>query len=160
MVKSRRNILFVCTGNVCRSPMAEYLLRHHLGASTPWQVCSTGIAAVDGLAASPSAIEVLAEKGVDLTPHRSRRLTKELIDAATFIVVMTSSHALELKQRFPEAQDRIYLLKSFDPAFKGGDIPDPLGGELNTYRKIRDEINEALLDFILYLKQYAGTAEQ
>lgn len=154
MTAHRRQILFVCTGNICRSPMAEYLLRHHLGPRTRWQVRSAGLTAMNGVAASRPAIEALSEKGVNLTPHHSQGLAKDMIDSATVIVVMTAAQALELKQRFPEAQDRIHLLKSFDPAAKGGDIQDPIGYEMSTYRRIRDEIDAALPDLILYLKQY------
>ena len=136
--------------------MAEYLLRHRLGATTPWQIRSAGLAALNGLAASQPAVAVLAEQGVDLTPHRSQRLTKGMIDSAILIVVMTNSHALELKSRFPEAQGRIRLLKSFDPAAKGEDIQDPIGGEISTYREIYAEIDAALLDLILYLKKRAA----
>lgn len=134
--------------------MAEYLLRHHLGPGTLWTVRSAGLEAMNGLAASQPAIETLDEFGVNLTPHRSQKVTKEMIDSATLIVVMTTSHVLELKQRFPEAQDRIYLLKSFDSSSGDKDIRDPIGGEIHTYQKIRDEINEALLGLILYLKQH------
>ena len=136
--------------------MAEYLLRHYLGPQTSWQIRSAGLAAVNGLAASQPAIEALSELGVDLTPHRSQMVTQEMIDSATLIVVMTIFHARELKQRFPEAQDRIYLLKSFHPSSKGGDIQDPIGGEIHLYRTIRDEIDEALLDLVLYLKNHAA----
>lgn len=155
MTAHRHQLLFICTGNLCRSPMAEYLLRQRLGAKTSWHIHSAGLSAVNGLPASQPAIAVLHEKGTDLTAHRSRLLTQEMIDSAAVIVVMTTSHALELKRRFPEAQDRIYLLKSFDPAARGGDIPDPIGGEIETYRGIRDEIDAALLDLILYLQQHA-----
>ena len=140
--------------------MAEYLLRHYLGPNTPWQIRSAGLAAVNGLAASQPAIEALSELGVDLTPHRSRVVAKDIIDAATLIVVMTVTHAVELKRRFPETQDRIYLLKSFDPGCGGGDIPDPLGGTIAQYRTIRDEIEAALPDLILYLKSYAGEQDK
>jgi len=140
--------------------MAEYLLRRRLGKQIDWQVGSAGLFTGNGMAASLPAVEVLREQTIDLTPHRSRVVTKDIIDAATLIVVMTVTHAVELKRRFPETQDRIYLLKSFDPGCGGGDIPDPLGGTIAQYRIIRDEIEAALPDLILYLKSYAGEQDK
>ncbi len=140
--------------------MAEYLLRRRLGKQIDWQVGSAGLFTGNGMAASLPAVEVLREQTIDLTPHRSRVVTKDIIDAATLIVVMTVTHAVELKRRFPETQDRIYLLKSFDPGCGGGDIPDPLGGTIAQYRTIRDEIEAALPDLILYLKSYAGEQDK
>lgn len=147
-------ILFVCTGNICRSPVAEYLLRHSLGPESKWQVSSAGLFAGNWLPASPPAVEVLAERGIDLTPHRSRLVTKDIIDQATLIVVMTNEHLEELKRRFPEAQDRVYVLKSFCAARGNRDIPDPLGGTADLYREVCDEIATALPGLISYLKSY------
>lgn len=155
MNRRKLQILFVCTGNICRSPMAEYLLRHHLGPQSEWKVSSAGLFTGYGMAASVPAIEVLREQNINLNPHRSRSVSKDDIDSAALIVVMTASHMAELKRRFPEAQDRIYLLKSFDPGSGGGDIQDPLGGTTDQYRKTRDEIDSALLDLIVYLKKLA-----
>ncbi len=133
--------------------MAEYLMRHHLGPQTAWQIHSAGLAAGNGQAASAEAVEVLDEQNIDLTPHRSRSLTHDMIDASTLIMVMTQAQALNIKRRFPEAGNRIRLLTSFKPAARGEDINDPIGGDLETYRRIRDEIDEALLDLILHLKR-------
>ncbi len=151
MTSSPRQLLFVCTGNVCRSPMAEYLLRRHLGAQAGWKIGSAGLAAADGLAASIEAVEALAELDIDLAPHRSRWLTRAMIDTADLVVVMTNRQACEIRRRFPEAGERVSLLTSFAPG-GGGDIADPIGSDLATYRRIRDQIDEALLDLILYLK--------
>ena len=153
MTTPHRQLLFVCTGNLCRSPMAEYLLRHHLGPQTDWQIHSAGLAAGNGQAASAEAVEVLGERNIDLTPHRSRSLTHDMVDAAGLIVVMTRAQALDIKRRFPEAVNRVRLLASFKSDSRGEDINDPIGGDLETYRRIRDEIDEALLDLILHLKK-------
>ncbi|MBI2438938.1 MAG: low molecular weight protein arginine phosphatase [Lentisphaerae bacterium] len=155
MPQHKLQILFVCTGNLCRSPVAEYLLRRQLGLETPWQVRSAGLFAGQGTPASPPAIEVLRERGINLRPHRSRQVTKEMVDAATLIVVMTNEHLAELKRRFPEAQDRIYLLKSFCSSGDDRDIRDPLGGTAFVYRAVCNEIEAALPGLILYLKSYA-----
>ncbi len=133
--------------------MAEYLLRHHLGPRTVWRIHSAGLAAGNGQAASAEAIEVLRELNIDLTPHRSHYLTHAMIDTANLIMVMTKNHALDIKRRFPGVGQRVSLLASFKSTARGEDINDPIGGDLETYRRIRDEIDEALLDLILHLKK-------
>ncbi|MCA1807866.1 MAG: low molecular weight protein arginine phosphatase [Kiritimatiellia bacterium] len=146
-----RRLIFICTGNLCRSPMAEYLMRHHLRGVRGWSIASAGLFAAAGLPASAPAVEVLSEKGIDLTPHRSRLLTKDMVDSAALLVVMTRFHATELKARYPAAAGKVRMLSDFgDGATR--DIPDPIGGSVEVYRTIRDEINSALLDLVLFLK--------
>ncbi len=147
-----RRILFICTGNVCRSPMAEYLLRHHLGRDSSWKIESAGTHAFEGVSASRHAVEVLRELGIDLTLHRSRGLTADLVRSARLVVAMTAAHAEEVKRRFSEASGKVVLLKSFDKDSRGGDIHDPIGESKEIYDNICREIDEALLDLILYLK--------
>jgi glycine hydroxymethyltransferase len=156
MPKPNIQILFVCTGNVCRSPMAEYLLRHRLGSSPHIQVASAGLMGLEGEPASPEAVTVLSELGIDLTPHRSRSLTREMAQAAKLIAVMTAAHRETILRQFPEAAGKTFLLTSFGPAGaqKPADIPDPIGSPESVYRRVRDQINTALSDLILYLAEH------
>lgn len=147
-------ILFICSGNVCRSPMAEYLLRARLrGPLARWRVGSAGVAAMDGWPASPEAVAALAERGIDLTPHRSRFLSPELVDDAAMIVVMTRGHDESVRQRFPEAAGRVFLLRGFDGGAREEDLADPIGLPLDGYRQARDQIEAALPDLMLFMHE-------
>ena len=95
------HILFVCTGNVCRSPMAEYILRHRLGGKSGVTVESAGVIAPQGMPASAEAADVLEEWRIDISQHRSRMLTRELVEAATLILVMTEQHRKDVLSAFP-----------------------------------------------------------
>lgn len=143
------NILFICTGNICRSPMAEAIFRHRLGDRAGWKIGSAGVAAVEGLPASTEAQKVLSEWGIDLSKHRSRPLSKELVDEADWLIVMTEGHADLVKAVFPEAADRVRLLTSFSPKRRQSDVPDPIGQSTEVYRWTRDLIDRAVADVLL-----------
>jgi protein-tyrosine phosphatase len=149
-------VLFVCTGNVCRSPMAEGLCRQWLGPDGEWEVGSAGIAAFPGMPASPEAVRALAEKGGDLLAHRSRPLTRALVDAAALIVVMTRAHRQAILQAFPDAAGKVMLLAAFGVPPTEEDIPDPIGSPLDVYRAVRDRINALLPDLVLHLHEVVG----
>jgi protein-tyrosine-phosphatase len=146
-------VLFVCTGNVCRSPMAEYLLRHRLGPDSGWTIRSAGISATDGMRASLAAFKALREFGIDMSDHTSRALTRTLVNEAELIVVMTSEHRDEIRRRFPDVMDKVRLVTSFGSGVRGEGIIDPIGMSVDVYSRVRDEIDSALPGLMEHLKR-------
>ncbi|MCP5487199.1 MAG: ribose 5-phosphate isomerase B [Verrucomicrobia bacterium] len=149
----RKQILFVCTGNICRSPMAEALFRHRFSEATGWIACSAGTSAPLGMPASEEAVQALAEIGIDATGHRSQPVTRELVTNSTVILAMTERHRHDILRFAPELADRIHLLTDFSLSRPGRDIPDPIGLSLDVYRVTRDAIDSALSDAVLHIIQ-------
>ncbi len=147
-------ILFLCSGNICRSPIGEYMFRRELGFETRWRVSSAGVTAIDGLPASSEAVDVLAEQGIDASGHRSRRLTGAMVDSVSLIVVMTRQHIHAVLTLFPQARNKTYLVKAFakDSASKE-EILDPIGLPIEAYRLVSSEIEAAMPGLIEYLNE-------
>ena len=150
-IMAKPQVLFVCTGNTCRSPMAEYLLRKWLGPDSGWDVASAGVSAFDGERASAGAVRAMEEEKLDISGHRSQYLTQAHIDGSDLIVVMTAAHQQAVLQRFPRAADRVVLLNKFSHRRPGEDVPDPFGMRADVYRTIRDEIEAAMPDLVLHV---------
>jgi len=147
-----KTVLFVCTGNICRSPMAEAIFRHRVGADSGWTARSAGTFAGHGSPASINAMSALDEIGIGLGTHASQPITAKLVKSSDMIVVMTESHRAYLHDYFPEVAAKVCLIKSFGTSKVPADISDPYGGSLNIYRKTRDEIERALSDLILFIR--------
>jgi len=140
-------IMFVCTGNTCRSPMAEGGMRKLLENKglDGVDVFSSGTAAASGFPATQYAIEAARIWEADITGHRSRPLSSELIDIADIILTMAQSHCQEVVRIRPEAADKTYLLKNYPRAGCDGDeVDDPIGGSLDMYNQTFVEIGEEL----------------
>jgi protein-tyrosine phosphatase len=143
MISSRRiqlqgahigKVLFVCMGNVCRSPMAAAVLAQRLSTRTPAAVVeSAGTAALVGEPADPLAVAVMKQRGIDLSGHRARQLTRELASAFELILVMDEAQQRAVERVFPAGRGRIHRLGRFEDF----DVPDP-------YRKPRDAFEQSL----------------
>ena len=142
------NILLVCSGNTCRSPMAEAILRQMLSKKlgcSPTElerkgvvVNSAGTLALDGGRASPEAVEVCKRKGIDISNHRSRSVSAEMVQAADFIFTM-GRHHLEVIRSLTRGESAQAL-----PLDSRGDISDPVGGTIQDYENAAERITEAL----------------
>jgi protein-tyrosine-phosphatase len=140
-----QKILFVCTGNICRSPMAEGLLKK-MASDNQWslEAQSAGLAAFNGVPAMQEAIEACNEKGIDISAHQSQPLSKTLVLESTLILTMTDKHKESILRKMPQLADKVSLLSDF--AGKGiEDVEDPVGQSVEVYRKILTQIEGYLL---------------
>jgi len=147
-------IMFVCTGNTCRSPMAAGGLRKLLEKDkiANIEIFSSGTGAASGFPATEYASEAARLWDADLTDHRSQPLTRELINEADLILVMTPLHAYDVINMVPDARDKTFLLKNYpESSLKGEGIDDPIGGSLDVYNQSFLEIGEELGRILPYL---------
>src|SRR5580658_10753919 len=152
-----KTVLFVCTGNICRSPMAEGLFRHATRGRTDSRVLSAGVGALEGQPPSTHAVRALKELGIDIAHLRSRMLTSELVDQADYIFGMTHSHVDQINLLFPQAAEKTFLLREFDETLDEfeKDISDPIGGSYETYAYCRDQIEQGIFSMLNFIEQTA-----
>ncbi len=155
MASDHKRILVVCTANICRSPMAERLLAHALRAEPePWrsfEIVSAGIGAAEGHPASENSVWALKRVGLDLSDHRSRAASLELIQSSDCVFGMTHSHLEAVQMIAGEGAPPCHLFREFctdDP-----EIPDPFGGSVSEYEACRDSMVEAIPSVVRHLKK-------
>ncbi|MCL2204495.1 MAG: low molecular weight protein arginine phosphatase [Defluviitaleaceae bacterium] len=145
-------ILFVCTGNTCRSPMAAVLAIKMLAeAGIDCAVQSAGVSASPECGASTHAIRVMDEEGCDLLSHRSQRVTDALLAEAKLVLTMTKGHRSAVLFSCPGVGDKVFTL--YEYAGYGRDIGDPFGGDYNIYRACATQIKDLLQECIKKLKK-------
>ena len=160
--KDKLKVLFVCTGNSCRSPMAEGILKKMLRENEVdnFEVSSAGISTLSGVPATLFAMEVSKTRNVDLTQHRSRQLNKQILKKADLILGMSDEHLEYIRRMGKGARDKTYLLKAFSPSkHQIGEndsasnkdestgvlyIKDPIGGSIDDYNRCFVELEEEI----------------
>ena len=146
---SKLEILFVCLGNTCRSPMAEGLfnkLSSEKGLSVT--ASSAGLGAFNGAHAAANAVSVMAQQGIDITKHRARLLDEEIIKAANLVLVMEGSQIEAIPEIYKE---KVHLLSEYASG-AAEDIFDPIGGGLDTYQNCANLIEKHLINLLKHLQ--------
>lgn len=145
-------ILFVCTGNTCRSAMAEGIAKKLIqNENLNLEVSSAGVFAPFGMAASENAILALSEMGIDISSHLSRPLTKDLIENSDLILTMTKGHKDAILSKYPQFSDKVFTLMEY--IGEDLDIEDPFGGDLDVYRASANQIKQAIEILLKKLKE-------
>ncbi len=141
---SHRSLLFVCHGNIMRSPVAAELFRVRSPASAPFAVESAGTWTSDGRLADPRAVAAAARLGISLESHRSRVLTSEMVRRADLICVMDHRNEAEVVTRFPQAEPKTILLGGLDGSPDGPSIADPYSRDANAVAAIYERLSGAV----------------
>ncbi len=150
-----KTILFVCTGNVCRSPMAEGIFRQATRGRGNYRVLSAGLGALEGQPPSSYAVQAVKELGIDISDRRSRALTPEMVHQADYIFGMTHSHIDTVMLLYPQAAEKTFLLREFDETLDlfEKDISDPIGGSYEVYLNCRDQIEQGIASLLRFIEQ-------
>lgn len=151
-----KHVLFVCTGNTCRSPMAEALFRKVVENRGDYKVSSAGVSASRGGSANPETIAILKKRNVPLNNFRSRPVSEETLEEATHVFAMTRGHLRALEDEFPEYSDKFHLVCEFANIPGKGigiDVPDPIGMGRAAYEETAGVLDVAIPSIVGYIDQ-------
>jgi protein-tyrosine-phosphatase len=158
-----RYVICVCTANVCRSPMAEALLRHALAAEKEplksLRVTSAGVNGWPGIPITDHSAAVLRKVGLDMSRHLSRALDNGTLSRAVLVLCMTESHRRAIKMDYPDLKAPVMLMRELLPPPANPEVPDPYGSDLAVYEDTRDAIVEAIPSIVKYLRETLSTAD-
>lgn len=143
-----KRVLMVCIGNICRSPTAEYLLRHKL-ADPAIQVESAGLGALIGKPADPIAQEILAEQGVDMSRHRARQVNRAILNGFDLVLTMEERHLEAMHSMAPEIRGRAFLIGKWQDNVE---IPDPYRQQRPAFEHAYNLIGQSLDTWLGYLR--------
>ena len=138
-------ILFVCTANICRSVMAEALLRHLLsGNSKSFDVRSAGVHALSNHRPDEFTTQICSDHGLDVGSHRSRQLTEQMLDQSDLVLCLAKNHKQVILSAYPRFKSKVFLLKEFhrQDAVKNPSVDDPIGRPLRRYEQCYKEIEQ------------------
>jgi protein-tyrosine-phosphatase len=151
-----KRVLFVCTGNTCRSPMAEAMFRKAVEGRDEYSVASAGVAASKGSPCSGETRKICELMQAPLENFRSQPVSTKLLEDATHVFTMTAGHLAALEDRFPEFSDKYYLACEFVEVpgkGLGADLPDPIGMGSAAYQGVAKVLNLAIPSIIAYIDQ-------
>ncbi len=155
-MSATKTVLFVCTGNTCRSPMAEGLFRKAVEGRGDFEVASAGVAAYPGDTANPETVKFLAGRGIELAGFSSQPVSPELLENATHVFAMTSGHLEALESLFPEYSDKFFLVCEFVEIPGRGvaaDVPDPIGMGRKAYEETGKTLDLAIPTLVAFIDQ-------
>ena len=149
-------VLFICTGNICRSPMAEGLFSDLVKKnSSEFVIQSAGVGAQNDLPPSENSVRAMLAIDIDITRQLSQMVTAELVKEANMIIGMTQGHSDMINLMFPEVSEKTFILREFDQSIPVSerDISDPIGGSYDVYSDCRDQIKEGIISLLNSIKQ-------